>query len=139
MSRSRKVELVARALAVVCLGCLPLSTRAEFGVAFGRNAVGCVAGCLSAVRLSTTMPPVPPEFYLDRYRYRVLWKGSILRGGNFVQVMVPLWVPFILCLTIAVLAHRRASGPKPGTCPKCGYDLAGNVTGKCSECGAART
>ena len=26
----------------------------------------------------------------------------------------------------------------PGHCPHCGYDLTGNVSGKCPECGAGR-
>jgi hypothetical protein len=49
---------------------------------------------------------------------------------------VPLWVPFVLCVVVAVLAHRRARGPKPGTCIKCGYNLSGNESGVCPECGS---
>lgn len=30
----------------------------------------------------------------------------------------------------------RAPRPQPGHCKSCGYNLTGNVSGKCSECGA---
>ena len=31
---------------------------------------------------------------------------------------------------------RKAPGMPPGHCTTCGYNLTGNVSGKCSECGA---
>ena len=50
-------------------------------------------------------------------------------------MILPLWIPIVLCLVVAALAHRRARKPAPGACRKCGYDLTGNVTGVCPECG----
>ena len=50
---------------------------------------------------------------------------------------VPLWMPFLaLALPTAFLWHRDRRPPK-GHCQTCGYDLTGNVTGVCPECGAA--
>jgi hypothetical protein len=51
---------------------------------------------------------------------------------------VPLW-PTVLVLgavsaLLWILDHRRIS---PGHCGKCGYDLTGNVSGRCPECGVA--
>lgn len=50
----------------------------------------------------------------------------------------PLWLPFLL---IAIPTgflfwsdHRRRM--RVGCCEKCGYDLTGNTTGRCPECGA---
>lgn len=34
------------------------------------------------------------------------------------------------------LVCARAPRPQPGHCTNCGYNLTGNVSGKCSECGA---
>jgi hypothetical protein len=31
--------------------------------------------------------------------------------------------------------HRRLSNSDPGVCVSCGYDLTGNVSGVCPECG----
>lgn len=45
------------------------------------------------------------------------------------------WVFLLATLIPTVLARRRSRKPLPGHCRKCGYDLTGNVTGKCSECG----
>jgi hypothetical protein len=55
-------------------------------------------------------------------------------------VWIPLWIPCLLfgiyptlALTrAAVVRHRRR---RNGLCLRCGYDLTGNVSGVCSECG----
>jgi hypothetical protein len=56
------------------------------------------------------------------------------------QLTVPLWGPLALLLIYPALAfvrgpvcrHRRL---KRGLCPTCGYNLTGNITGTCPECG----
>lgn len=67
-----------------------------------------------------------------------LFAGGV-RSGR-IGVMFPLWVPcFILAVypTIAFIngPYRRYRRRKKGLCLKCGYNLTGNVTGICSECG----
>jgi hypothetical protein len=32
--------------------------------------------------------------------------------------------------------YTTPAAPKPGHCRSCGYDLTGNVSGRCPECGA---
>jgi hypothetical protein len=34
---------------------------------------------------------------------------------------------------------RKTTPPKTGQCQKCGYDLTGNVSGRCPECGTLVT
>ena len=48
----------------------------------------------------------------------------------------PLWLPFLLVLipTGYLLWRDRRRIPL-GHCQKCGYDLTGNESGKCPECG----
>lgn len=52
-------------------------------------------------------------------------------GGEFV---LPLWMPFVV---FAAIAYRLRPGAiaLPGHCRKCGYDLTGNISGRCPECG----
>lgn len=52
--------------------------------------------------------------------------------------MVPLWIPFLLVgIPMAFLWwHDRRRVP-PGHCQHCGYDLTGNASGVCPECGRA--
>lgn len=59
------------------------------------------------------------------------------RGGAGVRFMlIPLWLPLALAtMPTAFLWHRRRI--PPGHCQRCGYDLTGNVSGRCPECGKA--
>jgi hypothetical protein len=61
------------------------------------------------------------------------------RGGSSTTTFlrVPLWMPFsVIALPTVVLwwlDRRRRS--LPGHCQNCGYNLTGNVSGICPECG----
>ena len=60
------------------------------------------------------------------------WSGS----SNWF-VSIPLWILFALsALVTALLWWRDRRRLKPGHCSRCGYDLTGSVSGRCSECGA---
>lgn len=53
-------------------------------------------------------------------------------------VFVPLWLPFLLTLlAIAILVIRNRRRIPVGHCPQCRYDLTGNTSGVCPECGLA--
>jgi hypothetical protein len=55
-------------------------------------------------------------------------------GG--VWVHWSLWQPLVVLAVISVLLFRLdRRRPKPGHCKSCGYNLTGNVSGVCSECG----
>ncbi len=52
------------------------------------------------------------------------------------HVVFPLWLPFQIMLLPTLLVWRFWPKPvKPGHC-RCGYDLTGNRSGVCPECGA---
>ena len=61
---------------------------------------------------------------------------SVLYVASNSHSELPLfYLPVLLLLgTIAWILTRKT--PKPGHCRKCGYDLTGNVSGRCPECGA---
>ena len=54
--------------------------------------------------------------------------------GEFVA---PLWIPFaaVALPTIVLLILDRR--PRPGQCRQCRYNLTGNTSGMCPECGTA--
>ena len=62
------------------------------------------------------------------------------RSGNDCAIDICLWLPFLLiALPTGFLFwsdHRRRMRGGAGCCQKCGYNLTGNTTGKCPECGA---
>jgi hypothetical protein len=47
------------------------------------------------------------------------------------------WIVCAVAVTASAIAWRWRTGndPLPGHCSKCGYDLTGNVSRICSECG----
>jgi hypothetical protein len=68
-------------------------------------------------------------FYADGPR--LIWNSYLYR----VTVHVPLWPFFLLTfIPTAFLWHRDRRSP-PGRCRRCGYDLTGNESGVCPECG----
>ena len=50
---------------------------------------------------------------------------------------LPLWLPFLVLLMPTLLLWRRdrRSRSRPGFCRVCDYDLTGNTSGRCPECG----
>ena len=61
------------------------------------------------------------------------WKLS----PRWSYVWIPLWVPTALCALVVLLGLRKRN-PKAGKpCEECGYDLTGNVSGRCPECGVS--
>ncbi len=60
--------------------------------------------------------------------------GKLFRR-SVTAVLIPFWVPFVLAASLtAFLWWRDRRPPLPGHCP-CGYDLTGNESGTCPECG----
>ncbi len=92
-----------------------------------------------SVASGSVLPP-SPGWHL--YRTRAEWRtpawltfGSGSRSG---WIIVPLWIPILLFASATGLAWRFYGRRfPPGHCPRCGYDLTGNVTGRCPECGAS--
>jgi hypothetical protein len=58
-----------------------------------------------------------------------------LHGGPAWSIEIPLWLPFLLfAIPTARLSFLDRPFP-PRSCQNCGYDLTGNVSGVCPECG----
>jgi hypothetical protein len=61
-------------------------------------------------------------------------------SGAWTTVWVPIWTPLLLvALPTAFLWWRDRRRIPPDHCQKCGYNLTGNVSGICPECGTPTT
>ena len=54
--------------------------------------------------------------------------------GLYLPFLVPLLMVFMP--TVLLIRYRRRHAMLPGLCQRCGYNLTGNTSGVCSECGA---
>ena len=68
---------------------------------------------------------------------RFAWVQEVA-GGNHVQFLtLPAWLLTALFGALPALQLYRRTRRRfpPGQCPSCGYNLTGNVSGVCPECG----
>lgn len=64
------------------------------------------------------------------------WLPDASLGGRTKHVILPIWVPVVIVLVgAAYAAWRNRRRRAIGACRRCGYDLTGNVSGVCPECG----
>ncbi len=71
-------------------------------------------------------------------RYRQIEWGWYPHYYTPAMLMCPGWCPVLACAVPAGLLWRRdRRRMPPGYCQKCGYNLTGNVSGRCPECGEA--
>ena len=125
------------------------SWRRGFGLSQGfpggYNAAALVKGSIEAhfVREPSYRPTDPAvswrSFDISRYPDAVWmprYESRAIGSGSDAALDLPLWT-LLLPVIIAkgLLWHFDRRRP-PGICVKCAYDLSGNRTGLCPECGA---
>ena len=103
----------------------------RLGFHFGRLNIGSMGGEIEL----EMWKPVP---FIGEY-YRPRWGGFGFTNTRFVLWMsVPDW--FIATITLMLPAYwiiRRVRRHQPGFCTVCSYNLHGNTSGVCPECGMA--
>jgi hypothetical protein len=53
----------------------------------------------------------------------------------YFWLVLPLWIPFVIVVIPTTYLWYYDRPIPPGHCQKCGYNLTGNVSGVCPECG----
>lgn len=71
------------------------------------------------------------------WQYDSWWLDHLRINIRRNHAWIPLWIPALALLLPAVVMWRHdLRQVAPGHCRKCNYDLTGNVSGRCPECGA---
>lgn len=104
-------------------------------IVFSANLVGCcLVGhwlipreqrrgmYLLAFIVAFLIPVIFPQTYTDR---NTVWAVHFITA----IIVFPFWFAIVLVM-------RRKRPPKLNECGRCGYDLRGNRSGACPECGA---
>ena len=58
--------------------------------------------------------------------------------GPLGHLLVPLWLPLMIASVPTIFLWAKRPRKRPGFCGRCGYNLTGNVSGRCPECGTLR-
>ena len=116
--------LLAGALSFAVLGLVLDLLRASFRVWRVLFVLAAVAVC---VTLIASFPS---------YDKAISKNGSLL-AYVFFSLNAALYIAGALMLIIAPLTRAFRRRPKAGYCAQCGYNLTGNTSGRCPECGVA--
>jgi len=77
-------------------------------------------------------PGLPILFSLPNV-HRYDWRRI---GTLWERVALPFWLPLlIIAIATGILWYQDRRRFEAGQCRRCGYDLSGNVSGICPECG----
>ncbi len=99
------------------------------------------------IKHSLTVPPSVTErgFISSTHRLesRLASLGFVLptvhanANPTYLRLVIPLWLVLLVLLVPTVVGWKRCRSFSVGHCRACGYDLTGNVSGTCPECGTA--
>ena len=111
------------------------------------NEIGLVMGAMFWETYPELDRGAPPEWSIGwqtgvgaadtLYQYGILLPSHSL-SRSLSLFRLPLWLPFVvIAVPTAFLWYRDRRWRFPlGHCIKCGYNLTGNTTGICPECGS---
>lgn len=146
----RVVKWAAAVASLVLIGIAAISflylVRFNFGSTW---ALQLHAGGISVVPQGwdtcINAPPLPPpplveSLRMDIFSVRREFRDSWIRLNNWPRfsgnVLIPVWLPLLATVALSSMlwiVDRRQV--RSGFCSTCGYDLTGNVSGRCPECG----
>jgi len=135
------VETVASlAVASVWVGSAFLFVRLPFGMSEAIAFRG--GGCLLLTGRSEVGGPMTFAVRVETgygFGLHGRWSGASTwrAGGTTAYCWYPLWpaLPVVVIPTALLWFVDRRRRILPGHCQKCGYNLTGNVSGRCPECG----
>lgn len=137
-----------RRLTVLAITLLPIvslfsaSTRLIIGIQAGASWWGISNGSIKYVKgvVFGQLPRAPwSTFVIHNSPYAIIdWWFVFDDRGSYRHFSVPLWAMGLPAASAAWwLTKRRRSAEGCRPCEECGYDLQGNVSGACPECGTS--
>jgi len=139
-SRTRRVlKWVGTAGCILILAAYSASVQWSVSYRGRQNLVDLSAGVLAFVH--TPLPDKPLGWRIDRNPQAPYLMGigqyacGTIRGRFVCSIELPLWLPLLLVAVPTALLWWRDRRYPAGHCRNCGYDLTGNVSGVCPECG----
>lgn len=136
MSRYRRLQWLSIVVAVLSLAALVFTCRFHLGGKIDRFGY---AGMYGSVMFIVRSSPVQvPWCWFEQQSWS--WPNWLpAMYGNFTALLIPLWIPTLAAAIAALVFHRKARLAHLGCCPSCDYDLTGNESGVCPECGTAKS
>ncbi len=141
--------LLAASLASAALWIITIPTirfaRLEAHLFTGRAIISLSEGCITIMR-NAYATPQPPRCFIDLPTNPPwnrppmawgLWQPHLRTNPRAQLLMLPLWLSMLLTTIPAIILQRILRRPAPGHCPHCNYNLTGNQSGRCPECGKA--
>jgi len=128
--KRRKARLIGLGLTLVLLFLWLTSMRYTFGY------IGSFAGVYfesGAYTVFATHGQMPATGWIGvgRSRWSVIWWFDV----PALYPMTAVWIPLVAVLIPTSLLCLPCRRFPAGHCQECGYDLTGNVSGVCPECG----
>ena len=113
-----------------------LSIYGYAGVDYGRLNIVLMCGGLRAIQFKP--PYEQPTAFQHWWRLEscLLLVPEVMSTGSVEFLLfVPFWIPLLAAAIPTYILWRRDRRKPEGCCQQCGYDLTGNESGVCSECG----
>ena len=70
---------------------------------------------------------------------QIRWVCGLEDYEGVCWTIIPLWIPLCAAIPPTLWLWLRRRHHKEGHCRSCGYDLTGNLSGRCPECGTLLT
>ncbi len=143
------MKWLTRCSLLVAVPCLGLTVLAQFSMALIASRHAQIQVERGSIQIywqpngfgSWSISLLPPagsivDAFASGYRVQALnINGS--PDGRLTYLVLPHWLTNLIAWSLFLILWRKSLKQPTGHCQRCGYDLTGNESGACPECGLA--